>query len=262
MIHIDTKDIFDCIRKEATNTASLLAEYDDDNLQESKKLFESFRSGFAEQAAELEQNTQWDSFTIAFYGETNAGKSTIIEALRLYFQEPTKLEQQKQFVEKLALLQERLKDIKDTEQKLRDELEAKKQELEALQEQHALECASLWGKIKSFLGFSKNKWRVIQARSKHTKARRALETFLCDDYSKQARDSAMSELLSLCDGATVGAKTDFTKVMIPYRFAINNESVQLLDVPGIEGKEEGLKSEIKKAMQQAHCVLVLVRDKI
>ena len=30
---------------------------------------------------ELEQNSDWNIFTIAFYGETNAGKSTIIETL-------------------------------------------------------------------------------------------------------------------------------------------------------------------------------------
>lgn len=262
MIHIDTKDIFDCIRKEATNTASLLAEYDDDNLQESKKLFESFRSGFAEQAAELEQNTQWDSFSIAFYGETNAGKSTLIEALRIYFKEPSKLEQQERFKDRWTHLQERLVGIKDMEQKLHNELEAMRQELEELEKAYEQDRAGFWGWLKCFVGLSKHKRRMLQMRSKHAKARCTLETFLRDDHCKQARDSAMPELLSLCDGATVGAKTDFTKVMIPYRFAINNESVQLLDVPGIEGKEEGLKSEIKKAMQQAHCVLVLVRDKI
>ena len=31
---------------------------------------------------ELKDNSEWDRFTIAFYGETNAGKSTLIETLR------------------------------------------------------------------------------------------------------------------------------------------------------------------------------------
>ena len=32
---------------------------------------------------ELENNSEWDRFTVAFYGETNAGKSTLIETLRI-----------------------------------------------------------------------------------------------------------------------------------------------------------------------------------
>ncbi|MFJ5337400.1 hypothetical protein ACIPTZ_21080 [Pectobacterium sp. CHL-2024] len=35
----------------------------------------------------LEEHAEWDKFTIAFFGETNAGKSTIIESLRILFEE-------------------------------------------------------------------------------------------------------------------------------------------------------------------------------
>ena len=35
----------------------------------------------------LEEHAEWDQFTIAFFGETNAGKSTIIESLRILFEE-------------------------------------------------------------------------------------------------------------------------------------------------------------------------------
>ncbi|GAA7858003.1 hypothetical protein HpMS178_14760 [Helicobacter pylori] len=37
------------------------------------------------------------NFTIAFYGETGAGKSTLIECLRLFFKEQSKINQQEQF---------------------------------------------------------------------------------------------------------------------------------------------------------------------
>ncbi|GAA8320087.1 hypothetical protein HpBT192_11800 [Helicobacter pylori] len=36
-------------------------------------------------------------FTIAFYGETGAGKSTLIECLRLFFKERSKMDQQECF---------------------------------------------------------------------------------------------------------------------------------------------------------------------
>lgn len=39
---------------------------------------------------EFENNSEWKKLVIAFYSETNQGKSTIIEALRLYFGETTK----------------------------------------------------------------------------------------------------------------------------------------------------------------------------
>lgn len=36
---------------------------------------------------ELESDSEFEKFTIAFFGQTNAGKSTIIEALRILFKE-------------------------------------------------------------------------------------------------------------------------------------------------------------------------------
>ncbi len=48
---------------------------------------------------DLEKNAEWKQFTIALFGETNAGKSTIIETLRILLNEETKCEQQKKFKE-------------------------------------------------------------------------------------------------------------------------------------------------------------------
>jgi len=38
----------------------------------------------------LEDHAEWEKFTIAFFGETNAGKSTIIESLRILFNEESR----------------------------------------------------------------------------------------------------------------------------------------------------------------------------
>lgn len=40
----------------------------------------------------LEEHSEWEKFTIAFFGETNAGKSTIIESLRIIFNEQKRQE--------------------------------------------------------------------------------------------------------------------------------------------------------------------------
>lgn len=51
----------------------------------------------ADEYDSLKRNTEWNRFTIAFYGETNAGKSTIIESLRILLGEETKREAQDAF---------------------------------------------------------------------------------------------------------------------------------------------------------------------
>lgn len=48
---------------------------------------------------QLKTNAEWKTFQIAFFGETNAGKSTIIETLRILLNEPSKMEQQHKFKE-------------------------------------------------------------------------------------------------------------------------------------------------------------------
>ncbi|MGL2635537.1 GTPase [Helicobacter pylori] len=45
----------------------------------------------------LKNNEEWENFTIAFYGETGAGKSTLIECLRMFFKEQSKVVQQERF---------------------------------------------------------------------------------------------------------------------------------------------------------------------
>lgn len=233
----ETKDIFNHIDKQI-KTISLLIKQDNRAFQKNKEIFEDFEDNYKKEVEELDENTQWDRFTIAFYGETNAGKSTLIEALRIHFKEPTKLEQQKKFKtackEKMSIEDElnefHLKSI-ELQQKINLELEN----------------ANFWGKIKIFLGFSQNKkqMRKIQKNIKKLKK----QNYTLDEILKET-----------CDGSNTNAKTDFTTEVTPYHFKINNELVQILDIPGIEGKEDYLKDKIKEATQQAHCVLILVRD--
>src|SRR5690554_968551 len=43
----------------------------------------AFKNKFSKDVKELKNRSEWDKYTIAFFGETNAGKSTLIEALRI-----------------------------------------------------------------------------------------------------------------------------------------------------------------------------------
>ncbi|GAA7044630.1 hypothetical protein Kyoto41A_07240 [Helicobacter pylori] len=65
--------------------------------QKALELFKKLESESLRELESLKNNEEWEKFTIAFYGETGAGKSTLIECLRLFFKEPGKMDQQERF---------------------------------------------------------------------------------------------------------------------------------------------------------------------
>lgn len=77
------------------------------------------RAALVERLAELEQNAEWNTFTIAFYGETGAGKSTLIETLRILLQEPGKQASQQAF-----------RQLRDQHQKTEQNLQKLHQDIE------------------------------------------------------------------------------------------------------------------------------------
>ncbi|MGN8458224.1 GTPase [Helicobacter pylori] len=65
--------------------------------QEALEVFQKLESESLKELESLKNNEEWENFTIAFYGETGAGKSTLIECLRLFFKEQSKVDQQERF---------------------------------------------------------------------------------------------------------------------------------------------------------------------
>ncbi|GHR68255.1 hypothetical protein VN1270_04080 [Helicobacter pylori] len=65
--------------------------------QEALELFQKLERESLKELESLKNNEEWENFTIAFYGETGAGKSTLIECLRMFFKEPSKMDQQERF---------------------------------------------------------------------------------------------------------------------------------------------------------------------
>lgn len=63
---------------------------------------------FNQKLSYLEHHAEWDKFTLAFFGETNAGKSTIIESLRILFNETSRQN----------LLHKNKNDLKQAEQEI------------------------------------------------------------------------------------------------------------------------------------------------
>ncbi|WP_187850006.1 GTPase [Helicobacter pylori] len=65
--------------------------------QEVLKVFQQLERKSLKELESLKNNEEWENFTIAFYGETGAGKSTLIECLRMFFKERSKMDQQERF---------------------------------------------------------------------------------------------------------------------------------------------------------------------
>lgn len=97
------KNIYSDVEKSIKDLQKIFENTDggDERLREfNQKALEKFKNLESEGLKELESlknNEEWEKFTIAFYGETGAGKSTLIECLRLFFKEPGKMDQQERF---------------------------------------------------------------------------------------------------------------------------------------------------------------------
>jgi archaellum component FlaC len=240
----------------------------------------------------LEQSSEWDTYTIAFYGETNAGKSTLIETLRILLNEPLKVQERAEFIalrDKYDITDERLEalhaQIAQSDQMLAD-LQSKLNSLNStLDEQVALlrkqlselqrlihekTQSSLWKKIMHILGRlpEQREQSAVEEAIQCVDGERAAASAEFQRQQAQAErekadqerllhdsEAAIAHLATLGDGAIIGnGRPDFTVNTQKYHFNADAEPFVLLDVPGIEGSEEKVKDEIWAAVRKAHAV--------
>lgn len=96
------KDIYLDVEKSIKDLQSIFKNADgrDEKLkrfnQEALEVFQKLERESLKELESLKNNEEWENFTIAFYGET-AGKSTLIECLRMFFKEQSKVDQQERF---------------------------------------------------------------------------------------------------------------------------------------------------------------------
>ncbi len=97
------KDIYLGVEKSIKELQSIFKNTDDKDEklkqfnQEALKVFQQLEFKSLKELESLKNNEEWENFTIAFYGETGVGKSTLIECLRLFFKEQSKVNQQERF---------------------------------------------------------------------------------------------------------------------------------------------------------------------
>lgn len=95
----DFSKLYKTIQKDISDALTDLQEMKIENkkgnqhLEQLKTQLTNIKNQFSSEINFLEVNSEWNKFTIAFFGETNAGKSTILEALRILLNEKKRREQ-------------------------------------------------------------------------------------------------------------------------------------------------------------------------
>ena len=72
------------------NEIEMLGEKEGHELAVIREMLNKLNKDFSVEVEKLKNTSEWDRFCIAFFGETNAGKSTIIESLRIIYDEESK----------------------------------------------------------------------------------------------------------------------------------------------------------------------------
>ncbi len=276
-------------------TDKLKIKTDDEKFEASKvevlNLMDTFRQEKLDKAIdELKNSQEWEKFTVAFYGETNAGKSTIIESLRIYFQEEEKIKQQlefekngKEYNENKKTLESKIESIKNdilenksNKEQLALNFEAQKNDLEERASQILFDDSkkkenSIIYKILSLLhivnvhkSIDKIDLEINNKKVKYEQDTKKLDDLLITKKEELAKleneitsleTSILDKLQKLEDGQIIGdGRSDFTKKSTTYNFTYNNQEFAFLDVPGIEGHESIVIDEISHAVKKAHAV--------
>ncbi len=122
------KDIYSGVEKSIKDLQSIFKNTDDKDEklkqfnQEALKVFQQLEFKSLKELKSLKNNEEWEIFTIAFYGETGAGKSTLIECLRLFFKEQSKVDQQERFKRLYSNYQENYQNDERNKQAILNEL--------------------------------------------------------------------------------------------------------------------------------------------
>ncbi|MBG2914530.1 SMC family protein [Proteus terrae] len=331
---------------------------------DARNKLEQFQEVLKKDLDSLQKNAEWNIFTIAFYGETGAGKSTLIETLRILLRESKKLENQKKYRQQYANYQYCSDDIEKTKNSI-DEIKHNAEKITSkineLNDFHAQERydiqqlikesdieflpqlneiknqleqkerintqilqqiddiniqiseykkkASLWQKFLLFFNklpeeitlsnlekqviltgiecktihqqynsrklLIKEKQKPLYSKLANLNERLEQEKQQFEDQLQFLKNEGISltkkneqletllekqhALLSqYADGEIIGdGRADFTRETQCYNLTLNGNVFSLLDVPGIEGKEELVLKEIENAIERAHAVFYI-----
>lgn len=271
----------------------------DETQADALKQLKHHQAELRENLVKLEKNAEWDTFTIAFYGETGSGKSSIIETMRILLREPSKQASQQTFRElqdkyglsennlqhlkqDIMLVDKKLAEIIQQITCLNDEYEHQNnnalKHIEHLQIQifEYKRTASFWQKLLLWFKKLPEEIELVTAKqkleefiAKHDNTIRLLLNQQTEiEQQKQALvqkrqtfENHLNELDTWADGAIIGdGRCDFTRKTQRYNLELDGQKFALLDVPGIEGKEGLVLEEIEHSIQIAHAVFYVTNQ--
>ncbi|CAB3624662.1 hypothetical protein IB257_08705 [Achromobacter sp. ACM03] len=258
-----------------------------------KAILESNRKDLEQGLEGLQRNAEWDVFTIALYGETNAGKSTTVEALRILLDEPTKRDTRRLFreeqarlnlsesdmeaarigveqgKEQLAVVESDLSDRKQQQALREDMFRARVQESTVLVEEARRRETLIQRIVRLFrsapqdVALAKAEQDLKLALAEHDRADKAGEVARAEAARNlaAAEEKHQHQLDNLhrldvhADGRIIGTgRSDYTTDVQTFQFVLEGQKFALLDVPGIEGSESHVIEQIWQAVQKAHAV--------
>lgn len=246
----------DSVGASGDESASIESKKRKEQLAQARASLQNFESKAIKSVEDYKSVAEFDTFTIAFYGETNAGKSTIIEALRIYFGESSKQNERAKFEAGIKQYNGFIENVMDIQSKVRT-LEAN---AASLQEELDKCNYGFFEKIFAFFDSNSVLSKTRKAK-KALKAAKKIEAKIQTQLETYSKSSAFKEILFSGDGAIIGdGRADFTRKTSNYHFSHNGADFDILDVPGIEGKENAVIDEILKATKKAHCVFYITRN--
>lgn len=148
-LNIETpSEIYQCINAELALIVEALNKPTDDSTldkaqTDAREQLHKYQTALHASLAELEKNAEWNTFTIAFYGETGAGKSTLVETLRIVLQEAGKVASQQAFLklrDSHALNEERSRQLQQTIEQTDIQIDGLVRQLNATLQLHERSC--------------------------------------------------------------------------------------------------------------------------
>ncbi|WP_411326669.1 GTPase [Helicobacter pylori] len=227
--------------------------------QEALKEFQQLESKSLKELESLKHNEEWENFSIAFYGETGAGKSTLIECLRMFFKEQKKKDQQERFKKLDSHYQEKYKDDERLIEQYDTEISDIQKTLQDLENKLiSLKECNIFFKIFHFLTGNRKFKEISKCFQKSQDELNDTELKKKNYISE--KQTILNEMESLQDGAIIGdGRSDFTLKTQSYSFQYNHQTFVLLDVPGIEGNEKKVIDQISDATQKAHAIFYVTK---
>lgn len=270
----------------------------DDELSNALILLNKYKDDINKAILDLRETSEWDRFTISMYGETNAGKSTLIETLRIFFGEEEKIATQNKF-RKLSetinigpldfevLAHEIKKNAEDinSEEATLNKLIQQKTMAEEVEERNIEVLKGELGEKKKGLSLLKkllhifvkldeekqlnNKINLLAQVKSDNKIEIEKQHYVIQEIKIQLIDNnqelnRLKETISLLapyeDGAIIGnGRSDFTMQAQTYQFEVNNQKFDIIDVPGIEGDENKVNNTINHSVKKSHVVFYITR---